>query len=187
MCCASSGWRMKHECRQHFTCRVSGILLVSSSEHNNLYMPESATKAQHYDNHVRYYPPHHFVFLPLIAALTIGSAYCIIRFPEHRLEWIAITAAFAMIAFLVVMLRQHYALGNQNRVVRLELRLRYYQITGQRFEPEEAQLSFSQLAALRFAPDDELPALVQQALAERLSADDIKKRIKNWLPDYMRL
>ena len=150
-------------------------------------MPESRTQAQHYSNHIRYYPPHHFVFLPLIAALTIGSAYCVFHYPERRLEWIAITAAFFMIAFLALLLRQHYALGNQNRIVRLELRLRYYQITGERFEHLEARLSFGQLAALRFAPDDELPTLAKQALEEHLSADEIKKHIKVWQPDYMRL
>jgi hypothetical protein len=60
-------------------------------------------------------------------------------------------------------------------------------VAGKRLEPVEALLSFGQLAALRFAPDAELQDLVEQALAERLSPDDIKKRIKNWLPDPMRL
>ena len=143
-------------------------------------------KTQNYANHIRYYPPHHFVFLPLIMALVIGSAYCAVHYPAERMMWIAFTAAFFMIAFVGVMMRQHYALNNQNRIVRLELRLRYYQITGERLEPIEARLSFGQLAALRFAPDEELPALVQRALAENLSATDIKKNIRNWLPDDMR-
>jgi hypothetical protein len=142
---------------------------------------------QHYDNHARYYPLHHFVFIPLAALLIIGSACCVILCPESRLEWAAITLAFLMNGFLAMLLRQHYALGNQDRIVRLELRLRYYQVAGKRLEPVEALLSFGQLAALRFAPDAELQDLVEQALAERLSPDDIKKRIKNWLPDHMRL
>jgi len=85
------------------------------------------------------------------------------------------------------MLRQHYALGNQNRIVRLEMRLRYYQLTQKRFEPLEQQLSFSQIAALRFASDEELPDLVLRAVNESLSPNDIKKAIKNWTPDYMRV
>lgn len=85
------------------------------------------------------------------------------------------------------MLRQHYALTVQNRVVRLEMRLRYYQLTHTRFEEIEPRLSFGQIAALRFASDDELPALTNRALQEQLSPDAIKRSIKNWLPDEMRV
>jgi len=85
------------------------------------------------------------------------------------------------------MLRQHYALGNQNRIVRLEMRLRYYQLTQKRFEPLEQQLSFNQIAALRFASDEELIELIRRAINESLSPKDIKKAIQNWTPDYMRV
>ena len=85
------------------------------------------------------------------------------------------------------MLRQHYALGNQNRIIRLELRFRYYQITGKRIEPLEAQLRFRQLVALRFASDEELPSLVERAVKEKLTPLQIKKSIMNWSPDYMRV
>ena len=67
----------------------------------------------------------------------------------------------------------------------MEMRLRYYQLTQRRLEDIEPVLSFSQLAALRFAPDEELPGLIQQTLDNNLSADEIKKSIKNWLPDTM--
>jgi len=69
----------------------------------------------------------------------------------------------------------------------MEMRLRYYQLTQKRLEEIESRLSFSQLAALRFAPDEELPDLVRQTLDDNLSADQIKKSIKNWLPDMMRV
>jgi hypothetical protein len=85
------------------------------------------------------------------------------------------------------MLRQHYALGNQNRIIRLELRLRYYQLTHERFEPLEQQLTFGQVAALRFAGDDELPSLVKTTLQNNLSSNDIKKSIKSWQADLMRV
>ncbi|MEO6834043.1 MAG: DUF6526 family protein, partial [Chitinophagaceae bacterium] len=64
---------------------------------------------------------------------------------------------------------------------------RYFQLSGKRLEPMEEKLGFSRIAALRFAPDEELEALVTAALAQNLSADDIKKQIKNWLPDEMRV
>jgi len=85
------------------------------------------------------------------------------------------------------MLRQHYSLINQNRIVRLEMRLRYYMLTQQPLESVEHQLSFNQLAALRFASDAELLPLLKRALTERLTPDQIKKSIKNWQADTMRV
>ena len=85
------------------------------------------------------------------------------------------------------MMRQHYALTIQNRTVRLEMRLRYYQLTGRRLEELEEELTFARIAALRFAPDEELPGLVKTTLEKNLSAKEIKKSIKNWLPDEVRV
>ena len=85
------------------------------------------------------------------------------------------------------MVRQHYALGNQNRIVRLEIRLRYYILTGKRFEQIEEQLSFKQIAALRFAADDELGPLIERAISQKLSPEQIKKSIVNWQADNMRV
>ena len=69
----------------------------------------------------------------------------------------------------------------------MELRLRYYQLTQKRLEVIESRLTFSQMAALRFAPDEELPLLIEHALNNNLSSREIKKSIKNWLPDTMRV
>ena len=85
------------------------------------------------------------------------------------------------------MMRQHYALTCQNRIVRLEMRLRYYQLTQKRLEAIEDQLSFGQLAALRFASDEELVPLLEKTLREKLSPDAIKKAIHHWQPDQMRV
>ena len=85
------------------------------------------------------------------------------------------------------MLRQHYALMLQNRIVRLELRYTYYTLTGKRFEVFEHQLTDDQIFALRFASDDELESLVAKALAENLSGKQIKKAIVNWKGDYNRV
>lgn len=144
-------------------------------------------KTQNYKNHIQFYPLHHFVFYPVLLILIVASIRGIFRYPEHSFELKAFTVVLVLITWLSLMLRQHYALINQNRTVRLEMRLRYYQLTQQRLEPIEQQLSFGQLAALRFAPDEELPGLINRTLAEKLSPDDIKKSIKNWLPDYMRV
>ena len=85
------------------------------------------------------------------------------------------------------MLRQHYALGNQDRIVRLEFRLRYFEIFKKSADAVEKQLSFSQIAALRFANDAEFIHLINLALNNRLSADEIKRSIKDWQPDNDRV
>lgn len=142
---------------------------------------------QNYSNHTHYYPAHHFIFYPLLLILAIVSSWLAISDEALRIVWIFITIILLMIGWLAFMLRQHYALGNQNRIVRLELRFRYYCLTGKRFEPFEEKLSSAQLFALRFAADEELPALAERTLSEHLSPDTIKRSIKSWQPDYMRV
>lgn len=142
---------------------------------------------QNYSNHIRYYTPHHFVFYP-IAGILFGICISFgFKSDEYNLLWYMMSIIIILIMCLSFMLRQHYALGNQNRIARLELRFRYYTLTQKRFENIEQQLSLSQILALRFAPDEELVTLIERALKENLSPDEIKKAIKNWMPDYMRL
>ncbi len=85
------------------------------------------------------------------------------------------------------MLRQHYALTLQDRLVFLEIRYRYFVITGNRFENFEEKLNKSQIFALRFASDEELFSLTNRAVSENLSASAIKKSIQNWRPDNQRV
>jgi hypothetical protein len=144
-------------------------------------------KKQDYSNHIRYYTPHHFIFYPVVGILFLASIICIYIFPDHSMEWVAIALLFLIAGWLSFMLRQHYALTNQNRIVRLEMRLRYFELTQKRFEPAEARLSFQQIAALRFASDEELISLLEKTINENLSPDTIKRSIKNWQPDLMRV
>ena len=115
------------------------------------------------------------------------SIYYISKYEEQALVWTFIALSFFMIGYIAFMLRQHYALNNQNRIIRLELRFRYFVLTGQRFETFEDILSEGQLFALRFASDEELPPLIQRAVKENITPDEIKKSIINWLPDQMRV
>ncbi|HMH22152.1 MAG TPA: DUF6526 family protein [Puia sp.] len=142
---------------------------------------------QQYSNHAKYYTPHHFVFYPVLLTATIMSAVQAYRRPDGQMEWIAIAFLFFCLMWLSFMLRQHYALGNQNRIVRLELRLRYFILTGKRLEPLEQQLSFGQLAAVRFASDEEFPMLIERAVKEQLTPSAIKRSVRSWLPDHMRV
>lgn len=142
---------------------------------------------QNYGNHRMHYFPHHFIFYPVALALFIFSVYYFFEEPERKLEWFAIAAVIFLVSWLSFMVRQHYAMIPQNRLIRLEMRLRYFQLYGKKFEPVEARLTFSQLAALRFASDEELPVLLERTLEEKLSARSIKKLITDWQPDHMRV
>lgn len=142
---------------------------------------------QNYNNHIRYYAPHHFVFYPIII---VGMVICIVKAmnsTQDSLLWISLGIIFIVIGWLSFMLRQHYSLILQNRVVVLEMRFRYYVLTQQRLDLLEDRLNFGQIAALRFASDEELPALVNRVLSEHLNPDQIKKSIKDWLPDNSRV
>lgn len=142
---------------------------------------------QDFKHHRRFYSPHHFVLYPVLFALLVAVCTQIVNNAENRSTWMLFAALIVISTWISYMMRQHYALTLQNRIVRLEMRLRYYQLTGIRFETYEHQLSFSQLAALRFSSDEELPSLLEKAIAENLSPSEIKRQIKNWHPDHMRV
>ena len=144
-------------------------------------------QTQNYKNHPKYYPLHHFIFLPVMTALVIYGATKAPKDEIRQLEWTLFSILSFCILMLSIMLRQHYALGNQNRIVRLEFRLRYFEMFGKRAAAVEQQLSFGQIAALRFAGDDEFETLLNRAIKENLSSTDIKKSISNWQGDYMRV
>lgn len=143
-------------------------------------------ETQSFKNHIRYYPPHHFVYYPIIITFLAFSVYFSFT-TEDSLIWAFISAVFVVLFCLAFMLRQHYALTLQNRIVRLELQYRYFSITGKRLEDFEQQLNDDQLFALRFAPDNEFTALTQRALYENLSGKEIKKAIQQWKGDYERV
>ena len=138
-----------------------------------------------------FYPWHHFVLLPL-ALLMAG--YTVLHYAkvagsddEIARLWFSV-AVLALIGLgMGVMLRQHYALKLQDRICRLEVRQRYFEVSGQRFAPLEKQLSLGQILSLRLAGDAELPALAQAAAAEKLAPKAIQARITNFQFDTMRV
>lgn len=134
-----------------------------------------------------FYPPHHFIFLPLMTGLLVYGAIKAFNNESHQLEWMMFSILSFCILYLSVMLRQHYALGNQDRIIRLEFRLRYFETFGESARSVEEKLSFSQLAALRFAGDTEFAGLLERAVKEKLKGNAIKMSIKDWKADEMRV
>jgi len=143
-------------------------------------------KIQTYYNHIRFYTPHHFVYYPILILFLIASIYFAIT-TNDTLIWSFISVGFVFLFCLAFMLRQHYAVILQNRIVRLEIRYRYFTLTGKRFEEIEYKLTDDQIFALRFAPDDEFLPLLEDAIKNNLPGDSIKKAIVHWKADYNRV
>ncbi len=93
----------------------------------------------------------------------------------------------AFVLILLPLLARMYALKLQNRIILNEMRNRYFHLTGKTFEEKEQNLRLGQIIALRFAGNDELLGLMDRAIAEKLTAKEIKQQIKNWKGDYIRV
>ena len=144
-------------------------------------------KKQNYENHKKFYPPHHFIYLPLLFILQIFGIWKIFKDEPNQLIWILFSVLIFLFLYLALMLRQHYALGNQNRIVLLEFKLRYFELFGKSSDAVVSKLSFGQIASLRFAYDDEFKVLLEKALQQNISGDEIKKSIIDWRPDNNRV
>lgn len=144
-------------------------------------------ESQNYKNHRKFYAPHHFVFLPLLFVLEGIGIYKTFNDEQNQLSWILFSVVIFLIFYLAIMLRQHYALVLQNRIVRLEFRQRYFEIFGLRSDDAEEKLSFGQIAALRFTYDDEFKILLEKAIKENMKGDEIKRSIKKWRADQHRV
>ncbi|KUJ60715.1 hypothetical protein AR687_16960 [Flavobacteriaceae bacterium CRH] len=143
-------------------------------------------KVQTYSNHIRFYRWHHFVYYPVLILFLIASIYFAFNTNEP-LIWSFISVGFIFLFCLAFMLRQHYSLILQNRIIRLELRYRYFTLTTKRLEEFEYKLNDDQIFALRFAPDNELLQLIEDAIKNNLTGDAIKKAIVHWRADYNRV
>ena len=134
-------------------------------------------------NHRRYYPWHHYVVQPILI-LNLGIEIARALSDPRAHAW-PVMLAFGLVVFSFT--SRGMALKAQDRVIRLEERLRLYQLM-----PGEQALVDSlrpgQLVALRFAPDNEVADLARRcASGELAKGGDIKKEIRNWRPDYLRV
>ena len=142
---------------------------------------------QSYAHHTRWDPPFHFFVLPVFAlAAIVAIVHAVMHFNHHPLHGVMLVL-FALAALVAIFKIRLNALKVQDRVIRLEERLRLAIILPEPLRSGIPELTESQLIGLRFASDGELPALVQRALTEKLSCDDIKKSIKTWRPDTFRV
>jgi uncharacterized membrane protein YdbT with pleckstrin-like domain len=142
------------------------------------------TAPQSYANHTRRDPGFHFLLIPLIFVAIILSVISLVQHPGlHSTLWLVLAIALLLTAGKA----RSNAVKAQDRVIRLEERLRLSMLLPEADRARIPELTESQLIALRFASDAELPRLAKRALDEGLTSKQIKTAIESWRPDYFRV
>jgi Family of unknown function (DUF6526) len=147
-------------------------------------MPESL---QSYSHHTRRDPLFHFFVIPMFFIALVFSVVHLVFHLHHNLLHSVLLVLFALAAVFLVFRVRQYPLKVQDRVIRLEERLRLATLLPESLRSRIPELTEQQLIALRFASDGEVAGLAQRAMNEHLSPDDIKEAIQHWRPDNWRV
>ncbi|MHB8412817.1 MAG: DUF6526 family protein [Candidatus Acidiferrales bacterium] len=142
-------------------------------------------KEQTFANHSRIVPAFHMVALPI---LLLNFVYAIYELVHTWFLFAALVSLLVAIALLLVALyARMFTLTVQDRVIRLEMRLRLEKLLPADLKPRIQEFTVGQLIALRFASDAELPDLARRVLDEKVQdRKAIKQMIKTWKPDHLR-
>ena len=142
-------------------------------------------KPQNLKNHARLYPPFHFFVAPILLVNVGGSIYRLVKFGVHYNTVFGILLALAL--FVLAFCARIFALTVQDRLIRLEMRMRLTQLLPADLRPRIPEFTVAQLVSLRFAGDTELPALARKVLDDKMNdRKAIKQLIKDWQADYLR-
>ncbi len=143
-----------------------------------------AERVQSYQKHTRWLPGFHFFVIPVLLANVFVSAWRLWQMPTLGMTFGLVVAAALLLLGLLSRLQ---AVTVQDRLIRLEMRLKLRQLLPPDLQPRINDLTYRQLVALRFASDAELPDLVRDVLAGKLTTSkEIKMRVKNWQADWLR-
>ncbi|MGC2697010.1 MAG: DUF6526 family protein [Candidatus Angelobacter sp.] len=143
-----------------------------------------SNKPQSFASHAMFDPAFHFFVLPVLLINIFVVGYLLFRHPGIGGAWLLLVS---VVLFVLAGRLRSWATHLQDRVIRVEERIRLAAILAEPLRSRIAELSDSQILGLRFASDAELSALFQRALDEKLSRSDIKKAITDWRPDYSRV
>jgi hypothetical protein len=147
----------------------------------------SKSEPQNLKNHGRLDPPFHFVlFFILVANLVFAGFHVVRHWSDAPIasSWYIVLSFAAILALLKI---RQYPVKVQDRVIRLEERLRLQALAPSEWHTQIYRLTEDQLIGLRFAADDEVVELAKQALEHNLNRKQIKERIKDWRPDNWRV
>jgi uncharacterized protein DUF6526 len=148
---------------------------------------------QNFANHGKLAPAFHFFLIPVLIVNLVSSV--VLLYAAARYEWggfplfhailnLILATALIVLAFLA----RIFALGVQDRVIRLEERLRLQQLLPEGLKARVGDFTINQLVALRFASDAELPELAEKVLRDNLiDRKAIKRMVRDWRPDEQRI
>jgi hypothetical protein len=143
---------------------------------------------QVYANHRRFDPWYHFFAFPVVAISFFLALWTFIKSLSQGFSaWAAWNVVVWAAAIALTLIARVYPLKMQDRIIRLEERLRLATLLDDPLKARIGELDERQLVGLRFAADAEVPGLVRAALDEKLSGEEIKKRIQSWRPDTFRV
>jgi hypothetical protein len=139
---------------------------------------------QSFSSHTKWVPPFHFLILPvLLINLGFQIYWCVRGFSVSSV----IAVLFALAVALGFLMSRMMVLTVQDRVIRLEERMRFERVLPADLRPRIGEFTIEQIVALRFASDAELPELARKVLDEKLNnRKAIKQLIKTWRPDFAR-
>jgi hypothetical protein len=142
------------------------------------------TAPQSAASHARWRPSYHFITGPILLANVINAAVQL----RHGIRWDTVFPVLLAVALVLLYFHARLmALSVQDRVIRLEERLRLRELLPAALQPRIAEFTVPQLVGLRFASDAELPALAERVLAEGITTKkEIVAMIRTWRPDHQR-
>ena len=140
---------------------------------------------QNYKNHAKMVPGFHYVGSLLMLALLISAISGVVRSPSVAT---AMTLILVLTLVLIGFYARSFALGVQDRVIRLEERLRMERVLPEDLQERIPEFSTDQLIGLRFAPNEELEDLARRVLSGAITdRKQIKMAVKNWRADHERV
>jgi hypothetical protein len=143
-----------------------------------------AEPVQSYKKHARWLPAYHFFVMPVLLLNAANAIRHVWLLPTRGMVFqLVVAVALLMLGFLARIM----ALTVQDRVIRLEMRLRLHELLSPDLRPRINDLTHRQLVAMRFASDAELPELTREVFEGKLAtSNEIKQRVKSWQADWLR-
>jgi len=146
---------------------------------------------QNFPNHAKIVPAFHYFVGPVLMINVV--THCIALFKSFSappgfilLSFLAVLSSIAVL--MLAFLARLFALGVQDRVIRLEERMRYERLLPEDLKPRIGEFTINQLVSLRFASDAELPTLARKVLdGKMIERKAIKQMVQNWRADYQRI
>jgi uncharacterized protein DUF6526 len=142
------------------------------------------SETQNVQHHARFFPPFHFVVMPIFVVNLVWSIYRVVRaFSTGSVISLLVAVALLILGFSARVM----ALTVQDRVIRLEMQLRLQQVLPAELRSRVREFTVNQLVALRFAGDGELPELARKVLQDKITdRKTIKQLVRDWQPDFQR-